>query len=121
MIKLTDSEWKIIDLLWKNGPMTLMQITYALAGETDWSKSTVFTFLKRMEDRGAVYRIEGDKTKVYYPKVDRSQASLEETKSFLDKVYEGKIGLMISNLIKEEALSNDEIDELYKILQDGDK
>ncbi|MBO7451933.1 MAG: BlaI/MecI/CopY family transcriptional regulator [Clostridiales bacterium] len=116
MNKLTDSEWKIIDLLWKGGPMTLMQITRS----TEWSKSTVVTFLKRMEEKEAIYHIDGEKARLYYPSIERSQASLDEAKSFLNRVYEGKIGLMISNLIKEEAISDEELQELSRILKEGE-
>ena len=118
MNKLTESEWKIMDLLWKRGPMTLTQITKALAGDTEWSKSTVVTFLRRMEEKGAVCHKEGEKARLYYPKLEKESAALNEAKSFLDRVYEGKIGLMLSNLIKEEAISDEELKELYEMLKE---
>ncbi|MBO7676656.1 MAG: BlaI/MecI/CopY family transcriptional regulator [Erysipelotrichaceae bacterium] len=51
--------------------------------------------------------------------MDRTEAELEETTSFLDKVYNGKVGLMITNLIKSEKLSKEEIEELHKILEEN--
>ena len=43
-MRLTDSEWKIINCLWKK-PMTLMELTRALYAKTGWSKQTIITFL----------------------------------------------------------------------------
>lgn len=117
MTKLSDAEWKILDLLWKRGPMTLMEITYALEAETGWQRTTVVSFLKRMEAKEAVYHIEGERAKLFYPKAEQAKTKLKETQSFLDKVYRGNVGLMLSNMMAQEALSNEEIEELVDILK----
>lgn len=119
MIKLADTEWKIMELLWEKGPMTTMEITRELETSIGWTKSTVITLLKRMDAKGSVYYENSDKTKIYYPSIQREEAELEETKSFLNKFYKGNLGLMISNLINQEALSQEEIDELHKIIEKG--
>ncbi len=117
MVKLSDAEWKILELLWKRGPMTLTEITYALEEETGWQRTTIVSFLKRMEAKDAVYHIEGERAKMFYPKVEQSETKLKETQSFLDKVYRGNVGLMLSNMIKQEALSEEEIANLFSILK----
>ena len=119
-MKLTDAEWKIIELLWDNGALTTMEIIRELKASLGWAKSTTITILNRMDDKGSVrYEIEG-KTKKYYPTIQREEAELEETKSFLDKFYDGNIGLMISNLIKQEALSKEDLEEIEKIIKEGE-
>ena len=117
MEKLSDAEWKILDLLWQKGPMTLMEITYALDKETGWQRTTVVSFLKRMEAKGAVYHIEGERSNMFYPKVEKSETRLKETQTFLDKVYKGNVGLMLSNMIQQDALSEEEIEGLFSILK----
>ena len=56
--------------------------------------------------------------------VERRQAAIQETRSFLDKVYQGSVGLMVSTLARDKALNREEIDQLYEILrraeQEGD-
>ena len=47
-MKLSDGEWKIIQLLWKESPQTIIQLTKALDEETGWTKHTVISYLKRM-------------------------------------------------------------------------
>ncbi len=119
-MKLTDAEWKIIELLWDNGSLTTMEIIRELKDSLGRAKSTTITLLNRMDDKGSVrYEIEG-KTKKYYPTIQREEAELEETKSFLDKFYDGNIGLMISNLIKQEALSKEDLEEIEKIIKEGE-
>ena len=51
---ITKSEQKLLHLLWREGPMSVMQITGQLEQETGWSKQAVISFLKRMEAKGLV-------------------------------------------------------------------
>ncbi len=120
MVKLTDTEWKIMELLWNQGSMSTMELARALEESTGWARSTVITLLNRMTDKGSI-RFETDKkSKVYYPAIDRDQAEIEETRSLVNKIYGGNIGLMISNLLKHENLSAEEIEEIRKIIKDGE-
>lgn len=118
MIKLSDAEWKIATKLWDNGSMTITELTKCLKDETGWSKNSIITLLKRMEEKEAVYYVQQEKAKLFYPKIDKTEAEIEETTSFLDKIYSGNVGLMISNLIKSNKLSKDDIEELQKILEE---
>ena len=121
---LTNSEWYVLDCLWDQPPRTVMQLVAALGERLGWAKSTTITTLRRMEDKGLV-RAEGrGRTKYSCPAVERRQAAIQETRSFLDKVYQGSVGLMVSTLARDKALNREEIDQLYEILrraeQEGD-
>ncbi len=119
MIKLSDAEWKIAAELWERGEMTITELTKGLGAEAGWGKNTIITLLKRMEEKGAVSFVQKDKAKHFSMKIDRTDAEVEETTSFLDKVYSGNVGLMISNLIKSDKLSKEDIEELQKILEEN--
>lgn len=119
MIKLSDAEWRVATELWNNESMTITELTKSLKSETGWSKNTIITLLKRMEEKDAIYYVQEDRAKRFYPKIDRTEAEIEETETFLDKVYSGNVGLMISNLIKSDKLSKEDIEELQKILEDS--
>ncbi len=116
-IDLTNSEWYVLDCLWERSPQTVMELVAALGDRLGWAKSTTITTLRRMEDKGLVRcNLEG-RTKHYTPAVSRDQAARRETRSFLDKVYRGSVGLMVSAMAQDQALSKEEIDELYEILR----
>lgn len=120
-VRLTDAEWKVMETLWRDEPKTIMQITKELQEETGWTKYTVMSFLKRMEDKGAVHFAEGERAKLYYSDLKREDASLQEAEEFLGKVFEGRLGLMVNAMVKKQALSEEEIEELYDILADANK
>ena len=117
MIKLSESEWKVMNLLWEDAPQTMMQITSHFKDTTGWTKHTVMTFLRRMEEKGAIHYEEGERAKLYYPDIEKDEAVLWETEEFLDKVFNGRMGLMLNTMVEKKALSKDEINELYEILK----
>ncbi len=121
MVKITDAEWKIMNVLWEKEGSTITEITRSFRDTTGWTKHTVMTLLKRLDEKGAVYYTEGKKAKMFYTKIPRNEAVIEETKNFLDKAFQGKIGLMINTLIQEEALTKEELDELYDMLHKAGK
>ena len=120
-INLTNSEWYVLDCLWETSPMTVMELVAALGNRLGWAKSTTITTLRRMEDKGLVLCTVEGRTKHYAPAVQRDQAARRETRSFLDKVYRGSVGLMVSALAEDRALSRAEIDELYEILHKAEE
>ena len=121
MIKLSESEWKVMNLLWENAPRTIMQITNYFKESTGWTKHTVMTFLRRMEEKGVVHFEEGERAKLYYPDIEKTEAEMQQTQEFLDKVFGGHMGLMLNTMVEKKALSKDEISELYEILKKAEE
>ena len=115
-IMLQPSEWIIMEKLWEVQPKTLMQLYHELKVEPGWSKSTVTTLLGRMVDKGILYYEEGGKAKQYYPKVNRDDAAITETESLLERVYKGSVSMMMSTLIRNNNISETDMEELYQIL-----
>ena len=116
-IDLTNSEWYVLDCLWERSPQTVMELVAALGDRLGWAKSTTITTLRRMEDKGLVLCRTQGRTKHYSPAVSKDRAVRRETRSFLDKVYQGSVGMMVSAMAEDKALSRAEIDELYEILR----
>ena len=118
---LTTSEWYVLDCLWERAPMTVMELVAALQDKVGWAKSTTITTLTRMEAKGLIRSEVEGRGKRYYPCADRQGAVHAETRSFLDRVYQGSVGLMVSAMAQEKALSQEEIDALYEILRQAEE
>ena len=120
-LNLTNSEWYVLDCLWEQSPLTVMQLVSALKQRLNWAKSTTITTVNRMETKGLLRSEVQGRGKLYYPTVERREATRQETRSFLDKVYRGSVGLMMSAMTDGETLSKEEIDELYAILRKAEE
>ncbi len=118
-IRLSDGEWNLMNLLWERAPRTVTELVHSL--DTGWGKHTVMTMLSRLEAKGAVRWEQGERAREYYPAVDRAGVAMEETESFLRKVYGGSLGLMMSAMVRERGLSEAELGELYEILNEAEE
>ncbi|MBQ6949188.1 MAG: BlaI/MecI/CopY family transcriptional regulator [Firmicutes bacterium] len=120
MIKITEAQWSIMELLWESdSSMTVSQICRTLEEEKGivWKANTVNTQLTRLEEHGVVAH--GDNApKAFYPLVDRDTCRRQEERSFLDKMYQGSVKMMIASFIKDEKLTAEELDEIRKLLED---
>ena len=115
-VSLSDGEWKLMYKLWEEPSRTIAQLTAALQPETGWSKHTVITMLNRLEGKGAVSH-DGGTPRHYSATLAKEDAARAETRSFLDKVYGGRLGLMMSAMVDSRALTQEDIDELTAILE----
>lgn len=113
---LSENEWYIMQVLWEKSPSTLREICDALKESKGWTKHAVSSFLKRMLEKGAIEVDESGKVKGYIAVWSREGTILEETHSILDRVYRGDLLLMVSNAVKEQKLSKEEIEELKSML-----
>lgn len=122
-VKLTSSEWNILNCLWEreNSPRTVMQIVAELEQTVGWARSTTITTLHRMEAKGLVRCERAGRGTAYIPLVERDQAVLAETRSFLDRVYRGSVGMMMSTMARQEGLSRDQIAQLRAILDEAEQ
>ena len=121
-IDLTDAEWTLMEQLWQSPGSSGRGLTEALAAQTGWSRSTTLTLLGRLETKGVVESVLAEKgPKVFSPILRREDAVLEETKDFLDRVYQGSLSLMVSALTQKQALSREELDELYELLKGAEE
>ena len=118
-ITLSEGEWKLMNLLWKDSPKSIMQMVAELETETGWEKHTIIVMLKRLEEKGVVSFVTEGRTKMYSPKVERTAVAKDETKRFLDKVYEGSLSRMLTAMVKQADLSEKEMEELRQILSEA--
>lgn len=117
---VTPGEWNIMELLWES-PRTLMELVVALDEIMGWSKSTVTTMVRRMDDKGLItFHTEG-RTKIFRSAVSREEVTAQETDSLLKRAYNGSIGLLVSAMAQRNDLSKADIDQLYAILKEAEE
>lgn len=115
---LSENEWYIMQVLWEKSPSTLREICDALEDSKGWTVYAISSFLKRMQEKGAVGVEKPGRVKGYTALWSREDTILEETQSIMDRVYRGNLLLMVTNAVKEQKLSKQEIDELKAILDE---
>ena len=81
--------------------------------------------VRRMAEKKLIGYKEEGKTKYFFPKVRKEEVVVQETRDFLQRIYDGSIGMMMSALVQQNDLSKEDIQELQEILkaaeQESDK
>ena len=119
--KCTEAEWKIMEVLWESAPRTMSEITKTLEPTTGWTRHTVITLLKRMQEKGTVAVDESGDVKRYSPLVTQEEASAQQTKKLLDHVFSGRASLLINHLVDSGEITLKEMDELMEMMRQKEK
>ena len=114
--RISDSEWRVMQVLWEHGPQTANEIINALPGEVKWKPRTIKTLISRLVKKGAVKVAEEGYRYQYSAAVDESACIRSETKSFIRRVYQGAVTPALAAFLEDADLSDQEIDDLQEIL-----
>ena len=115
-MKISDSEWLVMRVLWDRGPVGAAEVIGAIVPQTGWSHRTVRTLLNRLTDKGVIEARRDGERNIYRPKVAQSQCIRRESRSFLDKVFDGDAGQMLVHFFEHEKISPDQLKKLRALL-----
>ncbi|PAB59071.1 BlaI/MecI/CopY family transcriptional regulator [Anaeromicrobium sediminis] len=117
--KISDSEYEIMKIIWKNHPIKSNDIIQQIDQGHNWSEKTIKTMINRLLKKEVISYKKDGKSYLYYPLVEESNYRKLENESFLKKVYNGSINVMFASFIKDMKLSDKDINELKMILEEG--
>ena len=115
--ELSDGEWILMKALWESAPMTITQLTAAMKDTTGWTKHTIISMLSRMETKGVVRYESNGRAKLYFPVLRQEEAVRQETSHFLNKVFDGHLGIMLNAMVDSRSLTPEDLEELSAILE----
>ena len=107
-------------VVWSGPPKALPEILSALQF-TGWSKTTIQTYLSRLVKKGALTTQRQGKGYLYYPTLSQSQCQIEQSRSFLHRVYDGSLSKMVLGFVESGSLSPEELEELKALIDRQEK
>ena len=114
-MKLFDSEWKVMEVLWQKNDRTAKEISLQLADSIGWNKNTTYTVIKKCIDKGAIERREPNF--VCHAAITKRQVQKEEADSLVDKVFGGSAELLFASILSDRSLSKDELARLRALVE----
>lgn len=118
---ISESEWEIMNVLWDKAPQTANDVILSLQESTDWKPKTIRTLLDRLVQKDVVGVNKDLRVYTFYPLYIQEECQRAETESFIKRIYGGTLKSMLAQFIQEDALSNDDINELRYILDKKSK
>jgi BlaI family penicillinase repressor len=120
-IQISESEWEVMQVAWDRGRITAAEVIDALGPRTNWNHRTIRTLLNRLINKGALNYVEDGNRYLYSPAVTRTACVREEGESFLHRVFGGDPASLLVHFAKRSKLSEAEIAELQRILDEKRK
>ena len=115
-MKLFDAELKVMEILWREGDTTAKRLAEILREQVNWSKTTSYTMIKRLHEKGAIERHEPNW--ICRPIVSKEQAREYETNELINKMYGGSADQLVASILGGKSLSKEEIERLKQFIQD---
>ena len=111
--KIHESEYRFCLILWEHEPIKSTDLAKLCKEKLDWSKTTTYTVIKRLSDRG-VLKSENTIVTSLISKEEAQQSELEE---LMDKKFEGSLPAFIAAFGRRQELSDAEIEEIRRIIE----
>ncbi|MGM9986016.1 MAG: BlaI/MecI/CopY family transcriptional regulator [Bacillaceae bacterium] len=109
-----ESELKILALLWQNGEMSAGNIATSIMESYGWKRNTTYTVITKLINKGIIER--HDPGYLCKALVTRDEVIVSETKSLLEKVYEGSLSMLVTAFLKKHEVSDKELKALRELL-----
>ena len=110
--KIFESEYRFCLILWEQGPIRSMELAKLCKDRLGWSKTTTYTVIKRLGERGVLRNDKGMVTTL----VSKDEAQAYEIDELVEKKFEGSLPAFIAAFTKHRKLSEDEIDEVQRMI-----
>ncbi len=114
--KFGEMEQKFADMIWENAPIETRKLISLCAQEFDWKRTTTYTMLKRLIDRGI---FENDKG-IVSALIKKEDFLAGKGQAFLEESFGGSLPNFLTAFTRRKKLSEEEIQEIQKII-DGYK
>ena len=110
--KLGVIESRFADLIWQNEPLTSTELVKLAEGELCWKKSTTYTVLKRLCERGIFQNQNGTVTS----RISKQEFYAVQSEKFVEDTFSGSLPAFLAAFTTRKKLSEEEIDQLQKLI-----
>ena len=106
------SEYRFCLILWEHEPISSRELSQLCKERLGWSKTTTYTVIKRLSDRGVLK----NENTVVTSLVSKEEVQASEIDELVEKKFEGSLPAFIAAFAKKKNLSDDEIEQIRKII-----
>ncbi|HEY1081018.1 MAG TPA: BlaI/MecI/CopY family transcriptional regulator [Prosthecobacter sp.] len=119
--KISDAEWTVMKVLWDRGAGTVAEVVKELEGRLHWKPRTVQTLIRRLAEKGALVVETVGREFRYVPAVAQDECQHEESRSFLQRVFDGRLAPFVAGLMEREEISKEDMEALRQVLREAEK
>ena len=115
-VRISGAESRIMDALWRRGPLVVEDIIADVAPAQGWSDATVKALIGRLLKKQAIAsRREGGRTR-YQPLVERDLYIAAESQGLLDRLFGGQVSPFVSHFAEHRKLTPEDVARLRALI-----
>lgn len=111
--KIFESEYRFCLILWEHQPIKSSELAKLCKQKLDWSKTTTYTVIKRLSERGIVK----NENTIVTALISKEEAQLSELDELMEKKFEGSLPAFIAAFGRRQELSEEEIQQIRRIIE----
>jgi BlaI family penicillinase repressor len=119
--RISEAEHAVMEALWRNSPLTAAEVSDRVAPERGWSLATVKTLLSRLVAKKAVATAPDGRRFLYSPAIERTDYVDGESRRLVDRLFGGRAAPLLVHLVESEALSDEDIAEIERLIREFKK
>ena len=110
--KIHEGEYRFCLIMWEHEPVTGVELVKLCQDQLGWKKSTTYTVIKRLSDRGVLQNNNGTITSL----VSKDEAQAYEIGELVEKKFEGSLPAFVAAFTKHQNISEEELDEVQRMI-----
>ncbi len=110
-------ETKFADIVWENAPISSGELVKLCGSKLEWKKSTTYTVLKKLCDRG-LFQNEGGIVRVL---VTRQAFNARQSQRFVEETFDGSLPAFIAAFAAGKKISERDLTDIRRMLDEFDK
>lgn len=111
--KIFESEYRFCLILWEHEPISSRELSELCKEKLGWSKTTTYTVIKRLSERGVVQ----NENTIVTSLVSKEEAQVSELDELMDKKFEGSLPAFIAAFTKRQNLTPEQVEEIMRIIE----
>lgn len=111
-MKLGAIETHFAEIIWENEPLTTNQLIKLCAEELEWKRTTTYTVLKKLCDKG-IFRTENSLVTAV---ISKQEFEGMQSEQFVEETFKGSLPAFLTAFNSRKKLSNADIDEIQKLI-----
>lgn len=110
--KVFESEYRFCQILWENEPVNSTKLVKLCKEKLGWTKGTTYTVIRRLSER----RIVKNEDTIVTSLISKEDVQTAESHEIVEKTFEGSLPQFIAAFTKRKSLSNEEIEEIRRMI-----
>ncbi len=110
--KITESEYRFLKIIWDNGEITSSKLVDECKDIFDWKKSTTYTMIKRLSEKGFIENNKGIVTSL----ISRNQVDEYQSNKLIDTSFDGSLPKFIASFMGNHKITKEQAEYLKQLI-----